>query len=185
VDPLDEAYSRVTDAGRYAVLHEAAEDLLDELTGRYVVDRRETKEPAWLRPDAPVVRTVRLVPRSPAAGPLAISFTDFPGVVLRLGRWYEDPLPACGCDACAEDPAELVGTLRSRAAAHVEGGLWERIRRGITASCLETRLIGPEFRTSRQAPVDAHEARAARRDGFAAPVQWAPWPPRPDAGGVW
>jgi hypothetical protein len=167
---------RVTDPGRYHVLHEAAEDVLDQLTERYVVDRREAKEP--LGSGAETIRTVWLIPRNPAAGPLSIAFTDFPGVVLRLGRWFVEPLPDCGCDECEEDPAELVTDLRVRVAAHVEGGLWERVRRGLSSSWRETRLIGPGFRSSRQAPVDAAEARAARREGFAAPVQWAPWPRR-------
>lgn len=170
--------TRVTDPGRYRVLHEAAEKLLDQLTERYVVDRREVTEPVGNGPEAEAVRTVRLIPRNPAAGPLAIAFTDGPGVVLRLGRWFVQALPDCGCDECEEDPAELVADLRARVAAHVEGGLWERIRRGLTSSWLETRLIGPALRTSRQAPVDAAEARSARREGFAAPVQWAPWPRR-------
>ncbi|WP_306206811.1 DUF6226 family protein [Actinoplanes sp. RD1] len=151
-------------------LHEAAEELLDELTERYAVDRRETKEPA-----GEPLRTVRLVPRHPAAGPLAVIFTDGPGVVLRLGRWFTEPLP--GTDDVREAP-ELVAYLRALAAAHVEGGLWERIRRGLSGSCIETRLIGAGLESARQAPVDNAEARSARREGFAAPVQWAPWPRR-------
>jgi hypothetical protein len=170
--------SRVSDPGRFLALHQAAEEVLEELTERYVVDRRESKEPVGTAPGAGLVRTVRLMPRSPAAGPLSIAFTDFPGVVLRLGRWFAEPLPACGCDDCAEDPAELVEDLRSRVSAHVEGGLWERVRRGVTGSWLETRLIGPGLRTTRQAPIDPGEARTARREGFAAAVQWAPWSKR-------
>lgn len=177
-EPRPESDNRVTDPGRFRVLHGAAETLLDELTERYVVDRRESTEPVGPEPGADVVRAVRLIPRSPAAGPLSIAFTDFPGVVLRLGRWFCQALPACGCDDCAEDPAELVAGLRARVAAHVEGGLWERIRRGLTGSCLETRLIGPGLRAGREEQIDAGEARAARREGFAAPVQWAPWPRR-------
>jgi hypothetical protein len=167
----------VTDPGRYAVLHETAERLLDNLAAQYIVERRESKEsrdPA----DEPV-RVVRLIPRTPAAAPLAIAFTDFPGVVLRLGRWYEESLPGCGCDACDEQPDYLVAEMNTQVNALVEGGLWERVRRGVTSSWAETRLIGPDFSSSRSAPLDARDARAARRDGFAAPVQWAPWPRRP------
>lgn len=160
------------------MLHEAAEGILDELTERYVVDRRESEEPVGPAPGADVVRTVRLMPRCPAAGPLAIAFTDFPGIVLRLGRWFCEALPECGCDDCAEDPAELVAALRTRVLAHIEGGLWEQVRRGLAGSWLETRLIGTGLRAARQAPVDSAEARAARQEGFAAPVQWAPWPRR-------
>jgi hypothetical protein len=176
--PKPEEYSRVTDAARFAVLHDAADNLLDELAEQYVVERRETKE-LLAGVDGPLVRTVWLVPRVPAAAPLGMAFTDFPGVVLRLGRWYQQSLPACGCDACNEDPAELVADLRAQAGALVEGGLWERVHRRLTSSWSETRLVGPDFTTSQQAPLEAREARAARREGFAAAVQWAPWPRRP------
>ena len=74
-DPQDDDYTRVTDPGRFAVLHEAAERLLDELTEQYTVERRESKEPLGGTGD--FVRTVRLIPRMPAAAPLAVAFTDF------------------------------------------------------------------------------------------------------------
>jgi len=171
----DSFSARVSDPGRFQVLPETAEEILDQLAERYVVDRRESKEPTGPAPGAEVVRTVRLMPRSPAAGPLSIAFTDFPGIVLRLGRWFIEPSPDCGCDDCAEDPGELVMSLRAQVLAHVEGGLWERVRRGVTGSWLETRLIGTGVSATRQAPIDPAEARAARREGFAAAVQWDPW----------
>ena len=171
-----EEYSRVTDPGRYAVLHEAADRLIDDLAAQYIVERRESKE-TLSSTDEPV-RIVRLIPRMPAAAPLAVAFTDFPSVVLRLGRWFEESLPSCGCDACAERPADLVAEMHTLVGALVEGGLWERVRRGVTSSWSETRLIGPGFNSGRSTPLEAREARAARRDGFAAPVQWAPWPRR-------
>ena len=170
-----EDFAREAAAGRFAPVSEAAEVLLDELDERYTVERRESKEP--LGPDigAPLMRVVRLIPRSPAAGPLAVVFGDFPGIILRLGRWYEDRLPAADCD---EDPTALVVGLRARADAHVEGGLWERVRRGATGSFRETRLVGPGFSLGGKTPLEPAEARSARREGFAAPVQWAPWPRR-------
>ena len=175
MEPWPDAYPLSADAGRFRVLHDAGESLLDELERRYSVERRETKEPLGRKLSAPIVRIVRLVPRSPAAGPLAVVFTESPGIVLRLGRWYEDRLPSCECDDCDEDPAELIDDLRGYSQAHVEGGLWERVRRGMTGSCRETRLVGPGFRRSASVPLEPGAARAARRQGFAAPVQWAPW----------
>jgi hypothetical protein len=169
-------YSRVTDPGRYAVLHETAEKLLDDLAARYTVERRETKEP--LSPTSEPVRTVRLIPHTPAAAPLAVSFTDFPGIVLRFGRWYEEPLPACGCDACDEHPDHLVTELVTQVDALIEGGLWERVRRGVSGSWFETRLIGDGVKAAREGLLSARAARNARRGGFAAAVQWAPWPRR-------
>ncbi|XVU25853.1 DUF6226 family protein [Actinoplanes sp. CA-054009] len=166
----------VTGANRFAVLHDAAEALLDELDQRYVVDRRETKE--QLGPAEGLVRMERLMPRTPAAAPLAIAFTEFPGIVVRLGRWWDEALPACGCEVCEEDPAQLVDALRKQAFALVEGGLWERVRRGVGGSWFETRLIGVGVNGRREGPLTRQDARDARRGGFAAPVLWAPWPTR-------
>jgi hypothetical protein len=169
-------HPHATDAERFAALHEAAEALLDEFAATYVVERRETKE--LLGPEDPLVRMVRLIPRTPAAGPLAVAFTDRPGLHLRLGRWWGESLPGCACDGCDEDPAALVDLLRAQASALVEGGLWERVRRGVGGSLFETRLIGPGVNERREGQLSAREARDARRGGFAAAVQWAPWPRR-------
>jgi hypothetical protein len=172
---MRDGHSRVTDAERFGVLHDAADNLLDELAVQYAVERRDNKEPL-AGADGPLVRTSWLVPRAPAAASLGVAFTDFPGVILRLGRWYQEVLPECGCDACDEDPLELVSDLRAHAGALVEGGLWERVHRRLTGSWSEARLVGPDFSTSQQALLGARVARAARLDGFAAAVQWAPWP---------
>jgi uncharacterized protein DUF6226 len=161
-----------TDISRFAVLHEAADALLDEFTERYLVERRETKEPLGL--DDALVRTVRLIPRMPTAAPLAIHFTD-PGLCLRLGRWWEESLPTCACDTCGEHPAPLVERLRTHCAALTEGGLWERVRRSMSGSWFETRLIGIGVTADREGPLSPTGARDARRGGFAAAVQWAPW----------
>ena len=164
--------SHATDPGRFAALHEAAETLLDELTEHYVVERRESKEPLGL--DEALVRTVRLIPRTPAAAPLAVYFTG-PALMLRLGRWWTENLPACGCDSCSGDSRRLAESLRIQVAALVEGGLWERVRRGVGGSWFETRLIGTGIDAGHDGPLSAAEARDARRGGFAAAVQWAPW----------
>ena len=173
------ANPHTTDTGRFAVLQDAAETMLDDLHERYMVERRETKE--LLGAEEALVRMVRLIPRTPAAGPLAVAFTDLPGLMVRLGRWWAEALPACGCEACDEDPAELIGVLRGQVAALVEGGLWERVRRGVGGSWYETRLIGVGLSGRREGPLTSRDARDARRGGFAAAVQWAPWPFRPRA----
>ncbi|MDI6100564.1 DUF6226 family protein [Actinoplanes sp. NEAU-A12] len=161
-----------TETDRFATLHEAADILLDELTDRYLVERRESKEPLGL--DDALVRTVRLIPRMPTAAPMAVHFTD-PGLMLRFGRWWAESLPVCPCDTCAEDPEILAGRLRTYAGALVEGGLWERVRRGLSGSWFETRLIGTGLKSDREGPLSAAGARDARRGGFAAAIQWAPW----------
>jgi hypothetical protein len=169
-------YPHTTDTERFAVLHDAADALLEELTEQYTVERRETKE--LHGPDEALVRTVRLIPRTPAAAPLAIAFTGLPGLQVRLGRWWTQTLPECPCADCAEDPRRLVEELRIQARALIEGGLWERVRRGVSGSWYETRLIGEGFKTAREGLLSSRAARNARRGGFAAAVQWAPWPRR-------
>jgi Family of unknown function (DUF6226) len=161
-----------TEPDRVTTLHEAADTLLDELTERYQVERRESKEPPGL--DEALARTVRLIPRTPAAAPLGIRFTDS-GLHLHFGRWWRESLPLCGCDACEEEPGQLAERLRSHTSALVEGGLWERVRRGLTGSWFEARLIGAGVRADQEGPLSQAGAREARRGGFAAPVQWGPW----------
>jgi hypothetical protein len=161
-----------TETDRFATLHEAAETLLDELSERYLVERRESKEPLGL--DDALVRTVRLIPRMPTGAPMAIHFTE-PGLMVRFGRWWAETLPACACDTCDEDPKVLAEQLRTHADALIEGGLWERVRRGLSGSWYETRLIGAGVKSDREGPLSAAGARDARRGGFAAPIQWAPW----------
>ncbi len=76
--------------------------------------------------------------------------------------------------------AALVGAdLRRRVFALVEGGLWERVRRGAGGSRFEARLIGEGVDAWRRGRLTSREARDARRGGFAAAVQWAPWLIRP------
>ena len=153
---------------RSVVLHDAAEALLDELAQAYVVDRRESKE--QLGPAEALVRVERLMPRTPAAAPLANAFTGAPGIVVRLGRWWVETLPESACQ---------VDVLRKQVSALVEGGLWERVRRGVGGSWFESRLIGVGVNARREGLLSRRDAREARRSGFAAAVQWAPWPARP------
>ena len=46
-------------------------------------------------------------------------------------------------------------------------------------SLFESRLIGVGINARREGQLTRADAREARRSGFAAAVQWAPWPPRP------
>lgn len=161
-----------TETDRFATLHEAAETLLDELTERFLVERRESKEPLGL--DDALVRTVRLIPRMPTAAPMAVHFTD-PGLALQFGRWWAETLPVCACEVCDEDPEIMAGRLRAHADALIEGGLWERVRRGLSGSWFEARLIGTGIKIDREGPLSTAGARDARRGGFAAAIQWAPW----------
>jgi hypothetical protein len=106
--------SRVTDAERFAVLHDAADDLLYEVTTQYVVERRDKRS------------------RSPAL----------------MARWY---VPH--------------GSFLRRRPRHI---------------VLGDPAGRPRLQHDQQALLEAREARAARRERFAAVVQWALWPRRAD-----
>jgi hypothetical protein len=97
----------VTNPQRYAVLHDVAHELVEQLTRYYVVVRSEgeTFDPAVVPPDF-LTDLIRLTPPA-GSGPLCFGFTRFPGVVIRFGRWHHSTYPHCGCDGCDESPARL------------------------------------------------------------------------------
>lgn len=109
--PPDEAYGRVTNPERYAVLHDAARAEIDRLCATYDVERIDgldldpSTRQGW--EGSP---STRLVPAGGGA-PLTISLTAFPGVRLRAGHAYRDGFPNCGCDACDEQPDDLIERL--------------------------------------------------------------------------
>ena len=112
-EPEPDAYGRVTDPGRYQILHVTAERLLDDLARDFAVSRREglASDPSR---STGQVRMVELDPARPGVGRLRITFTSFPGLMVKLGQEREKALPACGCDACDEDPQELVEDLHNK-----------------------------------------------------------------------
>lgn len=101
--PPVEAYSRVTNPGRFAPLHNAVLELFGRLGAEFDVQRREGY---GLDPELEIVAlaqpVVQLIPADPAAAPITAVFTTFPSVLLRCGRWLVAPFPSCGCDACNE-----------------------------------------------------------------------------------
>jgi len=102
--PPPEAYSRVTGADRFQPLHRIALELLDQFDEKFDVQREEGQgfDPS-LEPVGFARPSIRLTPADPAAAPIAIAFTTFPGLRVRCGQWMLDSFPSCGCDACAEE----------------------------------------------------------------------------------
>jgi hypothetical protein len=176
--PPEEAYGRVTDAGRIAGLHPAARELLHDLQLRFDVTRETSGEPdPHGSGPAPVVR---LVPAEPAASCLTVVFTAFPGLLVRAGDGIVDVgLPPCGCDACAEPVESCVDELRGPAATITAGTIGARIvheqgwwlERGIGAAeglGSRTCLDGAGLDRMRALLPGGHRT-------------WAPWPRRPAA----
>ena len=174
--PPEEAYSRVTDSGRYAGLHETALALLDELEQRFDVTRESSSEPD--PHSAEPAPSVRLVPSNPAAASLTIVFDAFPGITVRLGHLERMHLPVCGCDGCDETVEDCTGTLLDRLDALTAGTFGDRLVRdggwwhehwyqtsGGTESSSRSRVKGNRL--------------AALRGAMATDeLVWAPWPAR-------
>jgi hypothetical protein len=172
--PPPEAYETVTKPERFRVLHEAARQILDDLVTEYAVERRDylTADPSRQDAQAPAVQ---LVPARPEAGPLTIVFTAFPGLMITLGRWRQFGLPACGCDACDDDPADHIEELHEEIGALVGGIFAERLSHGLRAGVRWGRSTDPQDHWGWTA-VSRSEAK---RLGPAQRIDWAPWPRRP------
>ena len=68
--------------------------------------------------------------RTAEGTPQSIVFTDFPGVVVRLGEWGREGFPSCGCDACDEKPNDVVDRMREAIESAVAGDYEETLTRG-------------------------------------------------------
>jgi hypothetical protein len=126
-DPPPDAYSRVTNPERYRPLHAAADALVAELVATFVVavDHAPDVVPEYFdRVD--LTRCVALTPEGGGA-PIVVGWTAFPGVVIAHGWWSYEPFPGCGCDACDEDPAELVRMMHQRVADITAGQFQESL----------------------------------------------------------
>ena len=100
----DPAYSRVTNPERFLPLHTAVKEIIAQLESDFDVERTEGYglDVELERGMDLACPGVNLVPTDPGAAPLAVVFTTFPGLHIRSGRWYKEPFPGCGCDACDE-----------------------------------------------------------------------------------
>jgi Family of unknown function (DUF6226) len=179
--PPPEAYSRATNPERFLPLHTFALRLLEQLQAAFSVERfegygldSELEVGHLARP------TIRLIPRDQKAAPLAIAFTTFPGLRVRVGRWLIDRFPSCGCDACDETAdgeatrlAELIddvrcGTFREAISFSLAGDGWQES---------EHWSLGGHRHSSRSL-LDRARAREmlAGRESWS--IEWEPWPRR-------
>src|SRR5262249_44838795 len=101
--PPPEAYSRVTNPERFRSLHTLMAELIGRLEATFEVELVEGYglDDELERVDL-VRRSVKLLPRDTGAASIAVSFTAFPGLRVRVGRWRIEPFSSCGCDACDE-----------------------------------------------------------------------------------
>jgi len=106
-------------------------EIMDRLESQFEVERTEgygldKKLERGVDLDRP---SVRLTPRDPETAPIAVSFSTFPGLHVRFGRWYMEPFPVCGCDACDESAEGEIERLNDMIDALTAGRFRESIRR--------------------------------------------------------
>ena len=131
--PRDEEYSRLTDPGRYRIVHARARTWATVLEDALGV-RSEVLEPALAAAAGtrPFDRGVRLVPRHTAALPLLLLERNVPTqagegtiAVLNIAVARPDVVvetqPGCGCDACDSGSSDLLEAVDA-AIRHVVGG---------------------------------------------------------------
>ncbi len=149
-----------------------------ERTERRGLDEELEKGQNLARPD------VALTPNDSDAAPIAVAFTTFPGLHVRFGRWYIEPFPDCGCDACDESTGDEIERLGDM----VDDVTAGRFRETIEIPALsfmgsgwrETRFWSPDdgrnstrFRSrSRVEGLRAREMSEGRRR---LDLNWKPW----------
>jgi hypothetical protein len=170
--PPDDAYGRVTNPERYRPLHEAALQIVDELSATYHVSvtRGPDADPELESHGVELLDVIRLVPAIATAAPLTLALTGFPGVFMRVGTWRQGAYPHCGCDACDEAPVDAVAQLHQDVDNAVAGRItedWDGERLHFAESS-----TGVE-RSSGWALIEGE-----RRERYGAPrrYEWEPWP---------
>ena len=109
-------------------LHEVALTLLGQLHASFDVSHIEGY---GLDSDLEVGNlarpSIRLIPGDSEAAPLTLTFTTFPGLRVRAGRWCTAAFPACGCDAFNENADDEAARLAQMIDDVVAGRFRERI----------------------------------------------------------
>ncbi len=191
--PPDDAYDRVTNPERFRPLHAAMLEIIGQLESDYEVERKEgygLDEELESRRD-PARPSVMLSPRDAEAAPVGVTFSKFPGLYLRLGRWYTEPFPDCGCDACDETAEDEIQRLKDIIDDVTAGRFREAVHRPLISfmgtGWVEKELWSPdERRTSTRSfgrsRVDALRAREMAGGRRRLDLRWKPWPHRKAVG---
>ena len=177
--PPPEAYSRVTDPGRFQPLHPVALSILERLEAQFDVGRvegfgldEEMEKVDLARP------IIKLTPVDTSAAPIVVAFMSFPGLMVRCGRWLVMTFPACGCDACDETAEREERRLTELIDNVVSGRFRESIRIPFLGSARQECVLGsanPHWPA--WFSIDRSRARALVGKGSRS-FDWQPWPRR-------
>ena len=180
--PTPEAYSRVTNAGRFAPLHDIATELLDRLETEFDVVREEGfgLDPELESRYELARSSVKLVPKMASAAPMVFTFSKFPGVYVRAGRWCTAAFPSCGCDECNEAMETEGERLRSLIDDVLAGRFREAMRIPDSGPAWgEWEVWSNKERSLSSSMLDRDEARRMVAEGERSSYEWSPWPRRP------
>ena len=187
--PMDPAYSRVTNPERFRPLHAAMLAIIDRLESDFEVERAEGFGlDEKLERGLDLARAdVILTPRDSGAPPIAAVFTAFPGLRLRLGRWYIESFPGCGCDACDESAEGEIERLRDIVDDAVAGRFREAVEIPLISfmgsGWVKARSWSPDGRRARRrSRVERRRALGMSGGRRRLALNWKPWPRRQLAG---
>lgn len=180
--PPEEAYGRVTNPERFAPLHDAALEMTARLETGFDVERTEgygldedlESKRGLARP------SVKLTPTDPEAAPITLVFTDFPGLFVRFGRWVEEPLPDCGCDACDETAESATESLAEKVDWVTGNGFRETVQAPLApfGHCSLEVEWGTPYLGRHWSRLDRKLARRMSGGRRSLVLDWKPWPRR-------
>jgi len=182
--PPDDAYSRVTEPERFAPLHDWALEAVARLQREYEVTLDEGGVTDADLERSPLSRPLmKLTPIHDSSAPVTIAFTDFPGLAVRVGRWFIDQFPSCGCDACDEMPEDAFEGFRVLLTDVVAGRFRESLYLEPGGDGWSSREFGVGERLSRSGRSRVSRDRAVQMlDGKTEiALEWKPWQPRAGA----
>jgi len=177
-EPPPEAYSRGTNPQRFRPLHALMVELIGRLGATFDVERVEgyglddqLERVDLARP------SVKLLPRDTSAASIAVSFTAFPGLRVRLGRWPIEAFPSCGCDACAEtadgEGARLTQMVDDVTAGRFREAIWVP---EVGDAWQESEFCSPHGHSSSRTRVDRSYALQMLAGSDCLRLEWRPWP---------
>ncbi len=179
--PPDEAYGRVTDSGRFEPLHSAAIEMIARLEADFEVERVEAYglDDELEGPLTCARPSVKLSPVDPAAAPITVTFSDYPGLHIRFGRWSTQLFPVCGCDACDESAEDEIERLTMMVDSVTTGGFREAVQPSVEDGWLKTEFWTPGY-GGKSSGSSVGWARALRMSGGRRRLEldWKPWPRR-------
>ena len=162
-------------------MHWAILKILGRLENDFEVERTEGHglDAALERGLEPARPDVRLSPKDPEAAPIAVVFSTFPGLNVRFGRWFTEPFPSCGCDACDESAEDEIERLNEMVDDVVAGRFHEAIRRPLISfrgtGWRETKFWSSAGKRTNRSRIEGLRAREMSDGRRRLDLNWKPW----------